>query len=355
MILALVTDAFGASGGIAQYNRDFLVALSKNWRIEVLPRNGHRTTSVLPRGIMQHRANMNRFAYSLSVLAKVFFRRPAIVFCGHLYMSPLAALLAIACGAKLVIQMHGIEAWTCPNILQRWAVSKAKMVLCVSRYTREQVLEWCEIPHDRVFVLPNTVGDAFVPGDRAAARTKFGLRDEQVLLSVGRLDARERYKGHELVIELLAGFVTEGRNISYLIAGEGDDRPRLEALARNRNIANHVRFLGAVEEDRLPELYRAADVFILPSTGEGFGIVFLEAMACGTTVLGLDIAGAKDALADGQLGIVASRNDLLSQTKRALEVARGVDATQVERAARGRFGRSLFADRADRLMHVLTK
>jgi phosphatidyl-myo-inositol dimannoside synthase len=351
-IMALVTDAFGARGGIAQYNRDLLIALSNFWRVDVLPRHGEESNISLPPQIVQHPPRSGRIAYSISALSEMLRKGPRIIFCGHLYMAPLAAVLAFLCRSKLVVQMHGIESWERPTRLQRWGVSRADLILCVSRHTRACVNGWCDIAAERVIVLPNTVGNSFTPGDRAAARVKFGLKDEQILLSVGRLDARERYKGHEAAIDALAGLLADGRDIIYLIAGEGDDRPRLEALAKARNVEERVRFLGAVAKEILPDLYRAADVFVLPSSGEGFGIVFIEAMACGTTVLGYGVAGAKDALADGQLGLVAPLDALGTAMAHALDRARQANPVELERAARGRFDQRHFAARAARLIHV---
>jgi phosphatidylinositol alpha-1,6-mannosyltransferase len=306
-ILALVTDAWGGRGGIAQYNRDFLLALAPTAAVRVLPRHAPEYVDDLPAGVTQLRPRAGRWRYIASALHDAIRHRPALVFCGHLYMAPLAALLARLCRARLVVQTHGIEAWARPSHWVRWATESADLVLSVSRYTRAQVLNWAAIEPERVAVLPNTVSERFTPGDRAAARRRFGLGNQRVLLTVSRLAASERYKGHDRVIESLPTLLAGGHDVIYLIAGDGDDRPRLEALARSAGIADRVRFLGAVSRDDLPDLYRAADVFVMPSTGEGFGIAFLEAMACGTLAVGLAIKGDRDALAP-----VAGLGEILS-------------------------------------------
>ena len=108
-ILALVTDAFGGRGGIAQYNRDFLAALAlKVQRITVLPRHAP-DQAVLPGKIQQLPPQPKRLGYILRALAVAMTRRVDVVFCGHLYMAPLGALIARLKGAKLVVQAHGIE------------------------------------------------------------------------------------------------------------------------------------------------------------------------------------------------------------------------------------------------------
>ncbi len=94
-------------------------------------------------------------------------------------------------------------------------------------------------------VVPNTVGEAFTPGDGSTQRAALELEDKRVLLTVGRMDSRERYKGHDRVIAAIPGLVAKGHDICYLVVGEGDDRSRLEALARDAGVRERVRFLGA--------------------------------------------------------------------------------------------------------------
>jgi phosphatidylinositol alpha-1,6-mannosyltransferase len=100
----------------------------------------------------------------------------------------------------------------------------------------------------------------------------------------------ERYKGDDHVIAAVPDLVRRGHDIVYLIIGEGDDRARLEEVARKIGVSDRVRFLGAVDHQRLVAAYRMADLFVMPSAGEGFGICYLEAMARGTPALGLDVA-----------------------------------------------------------------
>jgi phosphatidylinositol alpha-1,6-mannosyltransferase len=97
--------------------------------------------------------------------------------------------------------------------------------------------------------------------------------------------------------------------LSMRFIGEGDDRERFEEIAREVGGAERVRFLGAVDQQRLVAAYRMADLFVMPSTGEGFGIAFPQAMASGTPALGLDVAGARGALGEGKLGAVIPKED----------------------------------------------
>ena len=342
-MIALVTDAFGGRGGIAQYNRDFLGAAASSGAmssIRVLPRNAPDPV-VTPRGIKQE-PRAGRSAYVLAALRIALAEHVDVMFCGHLNLAPLAAAIARRAGAKLVVQTHGIEAWPRPSRLIRDSVEKADLILCVSRYTRARVLAWASVVPERVAVLPNTVGERFTPGDAFELRRSWDLEGKRVLLSVGRMNAVERYKGHDRTIAAIPKLVAAGLNVAYVVLGEGDDRLRLESLAEETGVADRVHFTGAQEADTLLAAYRMADLFVLPSTGEGFGIAFLEAMASGTPALGLGVAGACDALADGELGIMVAEQDFVPALAAALERPKP-DPQALHAAVLNRFGPEPFA------------
>lgn len=347
-VLAIVTDAFGGYGGIAQYNRDLLDAMSRfaagPW-IDVLPRYARDSVGPLPERVRQHPAQMSRSLLSLEAVRLAALSRPDVVYCGHLHLSPLAAWIARRRRCALICQTHGVEVWPTPSEIRRRSIEVADAVLCVSRDTRARVRTWVDMPPERLRVVPNTVGEEFTPGDRTRARQRLGLGDSKVILSVSRLDSSQRHKGQDRIIDLLPKLLREGHDLVYLIAGEGDDTPRLKALADTAGVGERVRFLGRVPQAQLPDLYRAADLFALPSTGDGFGIVFLEAMACGVPALGLAAGGAADAFADGALGVLATPADLEAALRHALTDTR--PGAPLAAAVRARFGRDAFRARLE--------
>jgi len=350
-MLALVTDAFGGRGGIAQYNRDFLDAVAESGvvsSITVLPRQAP-DLSEPRRGIRQLPAHAGRIRYSLAAVRTALAGHVDVVFCGHLFMAPLAASIAWLKHAKFIVQTHGIEAWPRPSKWQRTAVERADLVLSVSRHTRAAVLSWAAIPPERVIVLPNTVREIFSPADGSTQRAALGIQGKRVLLTVGRMDSQEGYKGHDRVIAAMPELVKQGHDICYLVAGEGDDRVRLESFAAQMGVRERVRFLGAVEPETLPDLYRAADLFVMPSTGEGFGVSFLEAMACSTPALGLDVAGARDALGEGELGTAVAEAELVHAISRLLVQKNGNDILTA--AVQARFGRQNFSRMVRWVLH----
>lgn len=356
-VLALVTDAYGGRGGIAQAARDVIGALAAQdiiSSIEVLPRQAPELPGATSQKIHLAKPSPSRFSYAIRALVATLRGRPDVIFCNHLYMAPLAALASRLAGAKLVVQLHGIEIWPEPSSAQRRALEAASLLLCVSRDTRARVIANCDLTPERAVVLNNTVDPRFTPTDRAAARGKFGLSDEFVLLIVGRLNSRERYKGHDQLISSLKGLAhPHGRSIMLMIAGDGDDRVRLEKMAGQAGSASKVRFLGQVPGDDLPDLYRAADLFAMPSKREGFGITFLEAMACGTPALGLAAGGAPDALGDGELGVIVSTDDDLTLALQSGIAACFPKPAQLADDVRKRFGAAVFQKRVSSMLALV--
>jgi phosphatidylinositol alpha-1,6-mannosyltransferase len=347
-ILALVTECYGGQGGIAQYNRDLTAALARAANVGsvfILPRLAPKPVAPVPAKVVQARPGFRRTNYALRALYSALVRRPNLLICGHLYMAPLTFLLSQALRIPYLVQMHGTEIWRQPSRLQAIALERAASIFCVSRHTRAQVLKYTRADPSRVVVLPNTFGSDYRPRDRRQIRSALGISNEFVLLTVGRLDTRNGYKGHDRVIRALSRIPEDGRPILYKIAGEGDDRSRLEALTDELGVQNRVQFLGFTSRDTLPDLFLAADLFIMPSTGEGFGIVFLEAMASGTPALGLAVGGATDPLDFGPWGSAVTESELEAAIRRAMAQPRP-DPVEMHEAVSARFGFEVFARQA---------
>ncbi|MDX1539779.1 MAG: glycosyltransferase family 4 protein [Geminicoccaceae bacterium] len=355
-VLALVTDGFGGHGGIARYNQALLQALAGVDHvagIEVVARYGESGPGMAGPSAIVQRTAPGKAAYLARVAASASRRRFDLVFCGHLHMAPLAAAVAVRQGCPWWLQVHGIEAWQAPGRAVRVAVGRAALVTAVSRFTRRRLLAWADLEPERVRVLPNVVEARFAPGPKPDALVRrLGLEGRRVLLTVGRLAASERYKGHDRVIEALAALADRHPDLVYLIAGDGDDRPRLEALAAACGMAGRVRFLGQVPDQDLPELYRLADLFVMPSTGEGFGIVFLEAMASGVPALGGNADGSRDPLQDGSLGKVAPV-ERLDEALAACLARPAPDRDRLAREVRRIFGPEAFARRLGDLVRTI--
>ncbi|MFZ5783663.1 MAG: glycosyltransferase family 4 protein [Pseudomonadota bacterium] len=342
-ILALVGDAYGARGGIARYNRDLFASLAgAGAEILVLPRIVDEEAVAVPAGVRQAAARYGKVRYALDAVWSGWRFRPFdVVFCGHVFMAPLAVLLSRMLGARCWLQAHGIDVWSGRRDAVRRAIEAADQVTTVSRATRKRLLEWVDLPPERVRVLPNTVDERFSPGPPSdVLRRRLGLGSGPVLLTVGRLANSELYKGHELVFSALPELRRRFPGLVHVVAGDGDDRPRLERRAAElAGDPQAVRFLGYVPDEELPDLYRLADLFVMPSSDEGFGIVYLEAAACGLRVLGGIGGGSADAVPDGRVGALVDPSDragFVEATARLLGMGR-VDPSLIEAYRRPHF------------------
>lgn len=178
--------------------------------------------------------------------------------------------------------------------LERAVYRRADRLVVLSQPFREILIERYGVQRDRIHVIPPGVDLArFAPGSRPDARRRLGLPDGPLVVTVRRLVPR---MGIDVLVRALAEPpLAEAR---LVVAGDGPARPDLERLVAQLGLADRVRFLGTVEDADLPDLYRAADVAAVPSRAlEGFGLVVLEALACGTPVVATRVGGLPEALA----------------------------------------------------------
>ena len=212
-----------------------------------------------------------------------------------------AVLLGRALGRAVVVTARGsdlnvIAEFAVPRRWIRWAARQADGLVAVSSGLQRRLVG-LGVPEERVHVLRNGVDLAlFRPTDREATRMALGLT-RPTLLAVGNLVGLKR---HRLMVEALAGLP----EFDLIIVGEGPERAAIEALARKLQLAGRVRLLGRVPQDRLSDIYTAADLLLLVSTSEGWPNVLLESMACGTAVIVSDIDGIADIVAAPEAGCI---------------------------------------------------
>ena len=313
-VFAIVTDAFGGRGGIACYNRHVLRAFSESplvTQVTAMPRLVVDPVGVLPLKLrFPITSASGKWHFVCSALRHLF--RPAdVVFCGHINLLPLGVFMALLWRAPLILQVHGIDAWVAPKPLVKRLIRHVSEIWSVSRHTRDRMNVWAGLPESRYRVIPNTIALSDFSPDASPEPfpVLMELEHARVMLTLARLDARERYKGIDELLEALPGLLADVPELVYVIAGEGDDSLRLAAKAQALGVGDQVRFIGYVSEHEKLSWLRRADVFAMPGRGEGFGIVYLEAMACGTPVIGSVLDGSRDALLDGELGQLVNPDD----------------------------------------------
>jgi phosphatidylinositol alpha-1,6-mannosyltransferase len=309
-------------GGIARLCGEVLNGLARaGVRCDVLsqlPPNGVQPLTATP---SEARVTCRRPWREICAFHKLLqLRGRGPVVCGIWYPEGLLALLA---GRRpLVILAHGSELMlTCAfwrrgvwRELCKRVCEAADLIVANSEYTRGLVLR--AAPRAKVVVVPLGVDhERFCPRDKETAKRRFGVDGKIVVSSVSRLQA---YKGHETVLRALAELPERQKYcMVYLIAGKGPYSDDLRRLTKDLGLDELVRFLGFIPEDDLPDLYRASDLFVLCTQEsavqqevEGFGLVFLEAQACGTPVVGTRTGGIPDAVKHGEGGWLIQQNDV---------------------------------------------
>jgi glycosyltransferase involved in cell wall biosynthesis len=215
-----------------------------------------------------------------------------------LVMHPFAAISAVRGGiGPFWAWTYGLEVWNDwdPNLLR--GLDAAERVVAISHDTAARVSR--RLPSKNVAILHPSVDPAlFRPAESPSVATV-----PRRLLTVARLASNERLKGHDIVIRNLRAIESRaGTAVEYWIAGDGDDRRRLERLAQKCGVEAEVRFLGRLAPEDLVAAYQGCDLFVMPSRSEGFGVAYLEASACGKPVIGSTVGGAPEAVMDGVTG-----------------------------------------------------
>jgi len=316
-ILMLLTDAYGGHGGIALVNRDVIEAISSDPTVErvvALPRVARLPLEgPLPDKVDFDVSAIGGTTTYLRAVVRAMRRGPYdLVFCGHLNLVPLARVVATLLRVPMSLTIHGIDAWEPRHRAPtRWMARSADLVMSVSQVTLDRFRSWAPYPDEKCVVLPNAIHlEKYAIGPKSRAlEERYDIVGRPVVLTLGRLAGSERYKGFDCVLDALPRMVERVPDLVYVIAGDGGDRDRLEQKVRDLGLTDHVRFTGMVPEAEKADHYRLADVYAMPSRGEGFGLVLLEAMACGIPAVASTRDGTREAMRGGLLGPVVDPLD----------------------------------------------
>lgn len=337
-VMFIATDAHGGFGGIAQYNRDCLDALctlESIAKIHVLPRVKPQP---LAAGLSPKLKYSVRGAGSSAFYAAQTLRYALtagaidVVYCAHINLIPVALAIAKMKRAPLVLAIYGTDVWKMsrripPRILEK----QIGAVISISEITLRRFRAWCQIPQERTFIVPNAirVSDYGSADKNTALLDRLGLRNRTIVMTLGRMAIKERSKGFDRVIALLPQLVRKIPNVTYMMVGDGTERPLLEAQVAALGMQDHVLFAGRVSDDEKADFYRLADVYVMLSIGDGFGFVVLEALASGVPVVVSARDGTREAVRNGLLGMIVDPFDQEAACQAILETLqrpRGVPA-----------------------------
>ena len=315
-------NIFGFKGGIQVYSAFLLTALQQLYpearyhvflkydrcvlpHLTFLPQTHFHCFGRFPR-------LMQSLLLALAVTKLAIVQRPDLAICTHINYSLVFYWLKRLLGIRYWVVVHGLEVWDLREWHLKLALRHADKIVAVSDYTRSRLLAEQQLDETRVSVLPNTFdANQFQIASKPEYLLKrYGLTPEQpIILTVTRLGRSARYKGYGTICNALLLVRKQIPNVHYMIVGKGDDRPWIEDLAKRLHLSDNITLTGFVPDRELCDYYNLCDVFALPSQGEGFGIVYLEALACGKPVLAGNRDGSVDPLSGGELGCLVDPED----------------------------------------------
>lgn len=233
-----------------------------------------------PVGVEIRGVRSSRMAFVAAVLGLLRRTSPSTaVVCSHLHLSPAAKWLSWR-GGRPTIVLCGIEAWVPARMLERWALSTSE-VTAISQHTIDRFRS----ANPELRALEVSLCHPGVPSTRAVDAAVQTIPSHAALI-VARMSASERYKGHDALLDVWPALLQRHPEAVLVVAGEGDDRARLQGRARDLGVEQAVLFTGSVSDEVLASMYDQCRFFVMPSRDEGFGLVFLEAMRAGKPCIG---------------------------------------------------------------------
>ena len=266
----------------------------------------------------------------------------------HVHVASIAVPMLLR-GSRAALFLLGVEVWRPLTAAERFVADRCGRLIAISRHTADRFVRANPRFKDRsIDVCP--LG---LPAEARSASPDVSAPDD-VALMVSRMSSADTYKGHERLIRAWPSVRARAPRATLVLVGDGDDRRRLEAIAAELGVTDAVRFVGVVTDDELAAWYRRCTFFVLPSEGEGFGLVFLEAMRAGKACISGPGAPA-EIVEDGVTGLVVpSRDDeaLVGAVSRLFLNAELRD--RFGRIGQARFRQTFTAQHfADRLRHLV--
>lgn len=310
-ILFYYLSSFSQSGGIEKFNKFFIKALR-----EITDSSHVSAVSVYDDaadekyiGSVSYKGYKKAKVSSvLHVISSIY--KYDILILGHINLSlagVICKLLRPSC--KLILVTHGIEVWQKQKGIKRMCLIKADQVLTVSNYTKNQLVLRNKVAPHKISIIFTTIDPYFhIPSTFSKPPLllkRYNIQiDQPIVFTLSRLSSAEQYKGYDKVIAALPGVLKQYPACKYILAGKYDEeeKARISELITQYNVKDNVIITGFINEDEVTDHYLLADVFVMPSKNEGFGMVFLEALACGAPVIGGNQDGTVDALLNGRQG-----------------------------------------------------
>ncbi len=264
---------------------------------------------------------------TLKIIVMGIWQRPTLVITTHINYSIPCYWLKQITGIPYWIVAHGNEVWNLKHPLRQKALRHANKIIAVSHYTRDRLLDEQNLNPAQISILPNTFDSQrfqIAPKPPHLLK-KYQLSPQQsIILTVSRLGKTAAFdKGYLQIIQALPQIRCQIPEVHYILVGKGDAQPQIEALVHQLGLEDCVTLAGFVPDNELCNYYNLCDVFALPSSIEGFGIVYLEALACGKPVLAGNQDGAVEPLENGKLGCLVKPQNVNAVAQNLISILQG--------------------------------
>lgn len=344
-IILFTLQTFSSTGGIQKMTRTLghslnVLAKRNNWDFGMWSLYD-KPDELMPQYLPADRFRgfgRNRWNFISQVLVKA--RSVDIIILSHINLSVIGLLIkAINPKCQVWLIAHGIEVWRPLSSPKKMLLRRCDKIICVSSFTRQQMIGLHQVDPDKCTVLNNAV-DPFMKLPVSFQKPEHLLKqhwltpDNQVIFTLTRLASTEQYKGHDQVIKVISRLKERFPQVRYVLAGEYDHKEeiRIQKLISEYQVDKEVVLPGFIAENDLSDYFLLADMFVLPSKKEGFGIVFIEALACGLPVICGNVDGSTDAIRDGELGKAINPDDL-DELEKALSDYLSMDIPERKRQA----------------------
>lgn len=255
----------------------------------------------------------NRYCFGLAAIQQGL--TADILILSHVHLLLFAGIVRkLKPGIRIVLFAHGIEIWGFLSSWKKQLLNKIE-IWAVSRYTANQIIRQHGVNRSQIKILNNSLDPFFEVTEEtdrpALLLEKYSINNSQkVLLTICRISSSEQYKGYDMVIKCLKKVVEIYPHLIYLLVGKADpiELNRITTLITSLNLQKNILLTGFVADGEINLHYQLADVFVMPSKAEGFGLVFIEAAAHGCCTIGGNADGSCDALLNGKLGTLVDPN-----------------------------------------------
>jgi glycosyltransferase involved in cell wall biosynthesis len=268
-------------------------------------------------------------------------RKADVILLSHINLLPVAWMIKkVSPKTRILLFAHGIEIWGDLRTVTERLLSCVDKFLCVSEFTKSTIHQVHHIYREKCEIVNNCL-DPFLPfpGEKIKSPellAKYGFAaGDTIVFTLTRLSSKDRYKGYDRVLEALAMInSTASQSLRYIVGGSYDaaEKRTVDEVVQRLGLEDRVVIAGYIPDQELAEHFKLADIYVMPSTKEGFGIVFIEAMYYGLPVIAGNADGSVDALLNGRVGILVTPDSVPEITEAIEKIIQNKNAYVPDRA-----------------------